>query len=248
MLEVEGVSASYGEVTALRNLSMSVQAGETVALIGRNGAGKTTALRLLSGATQPTAGDIKWKGESVIRQPPERRVRDGIVLVPEGRGIFPSLTVEENLRMGAYWRKPRAKSLQADLEEIWEMLPVLFARRKQAAGTLSGGEQQMLAIGGALLAKPEILLLDEPSLGLSPLMVEALYDILRKLKARGMAFVLVEQYVLLALDLCDRAIGLKKGLVVMSGPAEEVAHEELDEVYMGGRDLEAEAKHATIPG
>jgi len=246
MLEFDNVSASYGEVLAVRNLSFRMAEGETIAFIGRNGAGKTTALRLLAGEVQPTAGDIRWNGHSLLGRPPEQRIRDGIVLVPEGRGIFPGLNVEENLRMGAFWHKPRSRKLAGRIDEIYDLVPKLGDRRRQPAGSLSGGEQQMLAIGRALLGEPELLLLDEPSLGLSPIMVDSLYGLLGELKRRGVSFILVEQFVPLALKLCDRAIGLKKGEVVLAGRAADVAHKELNEVYMGGQDLEEEAK--TVAG
>ncbi|MEW6470771.1 MAG: ABC transporter ATP-binding protein [Actinomycetota bacterium] len=242
MLELQGMSAAYGEVRAVRNLTMTVAPGESVALIGRNGAGKTTTLRVVAGVIQPATGDVRWDGESIVGLDPERRVRKGIVLVPEGRGIFPGLTVEENLRMGAFWRRPRPSEVRKDMQAIYEDLPVLAARRGQAAGSMSGGEQQMLAIGRGLMSEPKILLLDEPSLGLSPQMVDALYELLRRIKERGVSFVLVEQYVPLALELCDRAIGLKKGVVAFAGRADEVAQDHLTEVYMGGATLEEEAK------
>lgn len=248
MLELQGVTAAYGEVIAVRGLSLTIKPGETVALVGRNGAGKTTTLRLVSGVIGPVVGDIRWKGESVVGQPPEERVRHGIALVPEGRGMFPALTVEENLRMGAYWRRPKPGQLNEDVREIYDLLPVLGQRKKQAAGSLSGGEQQMLAVGRGLLSKPELLLLDEPSLGLSPAMVETLYELLGHLKERGMSFILVEQFVPLALRLCDRAIGLKKGEVALEGKSEELLHEQLAEVYMGGEEMEEEAKHLLESG
>jgi branched-chain amino acid transport system ATP-binding protein len=246
MLELQQVTAAYGEITAVRDVSLSVEPGETVALIGRNGAGKTTTLRLLAGELDPVRGDVRWEGESIVGDSPEKRVRSGIVLVPEGRGIFPALSVEENLRMGAYWRRPRPRQLMQDLEQVYELLPVLRVRRRQAAGSLSGGEQQMVAIGRALMAEPKVLLLDEPSLGLSPLMTEELYKLLHELKAKGVGFVLVEQYVQLALELCDRAVGLKKGVVVLAGKAREVAEGDLTEVYMGGTELQDEARQIAL--
>ncbi|HYH48165.1 MAG TPA: ABC transporter ATP-binding protein [Acidimicrobiia bacterium] len=237
LLELRDVTASYGEITAVRSVSLTVSAGESVALIGRNGAGKSTILRLAAGVVQPLSGDVRVKGRSVVGSPPERRVSDGIVLVPEGRGIFPALTVDENLRMGAFWRRPDRSQTATELDEIYSLIGKLADRRRQAAGSLSGGEQQLLAIGRALLSRPQVLLLDEPSLGLSPKMVEALYETLEALKARRMAFVLVEQYVPLALKLCDNVLGLQKGVAVLSGPTATVQPDELTEVYMGGREL-----------
>jgi len=242
MLELRGVSAAYGEVRALRNLSLTIEAGETLALVGRNGAGKTTTLRVVAGVMDPSAGDVLWNGESIVGRPPEERVGLGIALVPEGRGIFPGMTVEENLRMGAFWHRPGRREVNDQLADVYGLLPRLGERRRQAAGSLSGGEQQMLAIGRALLSKPRLLLLDEPSLGLSPAMIQNLYDLLGQLKERGVSFILVEQFVPLALKLCDRAVGLTKGEAALSGRADDIAHEELAEIYMGGASLEAEAR------
>jgi len=241
LLELRNVWARYGEITAVRKVSLTVDAGESVTLIGRNGAGKSTMLRLAAGVIQPFAGEVRWKGRSIIGLPPERRVRQGIVLVPEGRGIFPGLSVDENLRMGAFWHRPRG-SARRQLEEVYDLLGVLGQRRSQPAGSLSGGEQQLLAIGRALLSKPEVLLLDEPSLGLSPRMIDALYGILGTLKERGIAFVLVEQYVPLALRLCDRVLGLQKGMVAVEGATDGVEVDDLTEVYMGGSELQAKAE------
>ena len=244
LLEIRDVWARYGEITAVRNVGLTLGPGETLALIGRNGAGKSTMLRLAAGVIQPYAGDVRWKGRSIVGLTPEQRVRKGIVLVPEGRGIFPGLTVDDNLRMGAYWHRPGASAARKALEEIYDLLGVLGQRRQQPAGSLSGGEQQLLAIGRALLSKPEVLLLDEPSLGLSPKMIEALYGILEALKERGIAFILVEQYVPLALRLCDRVLGLQKGTVAISGDTDGVELERLTEVYMGGSELQAETSKA----
>ena len=243
MLELRSVSASYGEVRALRNLSLSIEPGETLALVGRNGAGKTTTLRVVAGVMDPSQGDVLWKGQTIVGRPPEERVKLGIALVPEGRGIFPGLTVEENLRMGAFWHRPGRGEVNDLLADVYGLLPRLGERRRQAAGSLSGGEQQMLAIGRALFSKPQLLLLDEPSLGLSPAMIQNLYDLLGQLKDRGVSFILVEQFVPLALKICDRAIGLTKGEVALSGRADDIAHEELAEIYMGGASLEEEARH-----
>ena len=244
LLELRNVSARYGEITAVRNVSLTLGPGESLALIGRNGAGKSTMLRLASGVIQPFAGDVRWKGRSVVGLDPEQRVRQGIVLVPEGRGIVPGLTVDENLRMGAFWHRPRGSEARRRLDEVYELLGVLTERRKQPAGSLSGGEQQLLAIGRALLSKPEVLLFDEPSLGLSPKMIEALYGILGGLKERGIAFVLVEQYVPLALRLCERVLGLQKGVVAVSGSTDGLEIDDLTEVYMGGSELQVETEQA----
>jgi branched-chain amino acid transport system ATP-binding protein len=242
LLELRSVSARYGEITAVRDVSLSLYAGDSLALIGRNGAGKSTMLRLAAGVVQPFAGDVRWKGRSIVGLAPERRVRQGIVLVPEGRGIFPGLTVDENLRMGAFWHRPRGAAARRSLEEVYELLGVLGQRRSQPAGSLSGGEQQLLAIGRGLLSNPQVLLFDEPSLGLAPKMIEALYGILGTLKDRGIAFILVEQYVPLALRLCDRVLGLQKGAVAVAGGTDGIGVEDLTEVYMGGSELQADAE------
>jgi branched-chain amino acid transport system ATP-binding protein len=232
MLELAGVTARYGEVMALRGLHLTVGRGETLALIGRNGAGKTTTLGLAAGSVAPAVGDIRWDGSSIAHLSPEERIKLGIVLVPEGRGVFPGLTVDENLRIGAFWRRAKGADLRRSLDEVYGRLPRLAERRRQMGGSLSGGEQQMLALGRALMSRPQLLMMDEPSLGLSPLMVESLYALLAELKSDGLGFILVEQYVPLALKLCDRALGLKKGTVAISGSAASVAQKELTEVYM----------------
>jgi branched-chain amino acid transport system ATP-binding protein len=233
MLELAGVTAAYGEIVAVRDVDLAVRPGETVALVGRNGAGKTTTLRLAAGVVAPLRGTVRWDGEDIAGCPPEERIRRGIVLVPEGRGIFPALTVEENLRLGAYWRRPPAGELGRDIDEVHDLLPVLAARRHQSAGSLSGGEQQLLAIGRALLSKPRLLLLDEPSMGLAPRMVETLYALLAQLKERRLGLIVVEQHVRLALQLCDRVLGLNKGVVTVEGAAGELDRVALDEVYLG---------------
>lgn len=239
MLDLRAVDGAYGEILAVRKLNLTLHPGETLAVIGRNGAGKSTTLRLIAGVLQPRAGDIQWRGVSIVGTRPEQRARTGIALVPEGRGVFPALTVEENLRMGAYSDKPRGKALTRRFDEVYGLLPRLSDLQRRLAGNLSGGEQQLLAIGRALMSHPEVLLLDEPSLGLSPIMVDRVYEVLHALKQRAdVAIILVEQYVHLALDLCDWAIGLEKGYTVMSGPASEIAAQrDLSAVYMGGAEL-----------
>lgn len=232
MLELRGVTARYGEVVAVRDLDLTITEGETVALIGRNGAGKTTTLALAAGSIDPVAGDILWDGASILGQGPEERVRSGVVLVPEGRGIFPALSVEENLKMGGFWRRPGRRETARALAEVYDLLPRLAARRRVSGGSLSGGEQQMLAIGRALMSSPRLLLLDEPSLGLSPVMVDALYELLGELIDKGIALLLVEQYVPLALKLCRRAVGLNKGNVVLASSAGDVAASDIADVYM----------------
>jgi branched-chain amino acid transport system ATP-binding protein len=234
MLELRGVEGSYGGIRALRDFSMSIPPGSTTALLGRNGAGKSTALKLMSGALFPSGGEVFWNGRRIDGKPPEDRVRMGIALVPEGRGMFPGLTVEENLRVGAYTDKPRAKELKARLDLAFTRLPTLARLRRSAAGRLSGGEQQMLTVARALMGNPKVLLLDEPSLGLAPKVVEELYELFGSLRDGVLSIVLVEQYVSYALGLCDTALVLENGEVVAQGTgAELLARDALSEAYLG---------------
>lgn len=234
MLQLRDVEGSYGGIRALRNFNISVTRGSTTALLGRNGAGKSTALKLMCGSLLPAAGQISWQGKRIDRLPPERRVRLGISLVPEGRGIFPGLTVEESLRMGAYALRPKRAELDQQLDLAYTRLPTLKRLRRTMAGRLSGGEQQMLTVARALMGNPKVLLLDEPSLGLAPKIVEELYQLFESLRGGEMALVLVEQYVTYALGLCDHALVLENGEVVAEGSgADLLAQNALSEAYLG---------------
>ncbi|MEA2793438.1 MAG: branched-chain amino acid transport system ATP-binding protein [Bradyrhizobium sp.] len=215
MLEVSNLHSAYGRIEVLRGVSLEVRAGEIVALIGSNGAGKTTLLRALSGVQPITKGEIRFRGERVDRLPPHRRVERGVTQSPEGRQVFGPLSVADNLRLGAYMR--RDKDIENDRDRIFEMFPVLREKRSQAAGGLSGGQQQMLAIGRALMGKPRLLLLDEPSLGLSPILVDQIMAAIVSLKANGITVLLVEQSASAALEIADRAYVMETGRIVSTG-------------------------------
>ncbi|MBI3608130.1 MAG: ABC transporter ATP-binding protein [Nitrospirae bacterium] len=218
MLRVEGLRVSYGAVEAVKGLDLDVGAGEIVALIGANGAGKSTTLMAISGATAVSGGYIRFRGTAIEGRPASEIVRLGIAHVPEGRRIFKRLTVLENLQVGAYTRRDR-REVEASLEGMFGYFPALRDRRGQQGGTLSGGEQQMLAIGRALMANPTLLLLDEPSLGLAPLMVERIFDIIRSIHRSGTTMLLVEQNARTALGVADRAYVVETGRIVLHGPA-----------------------------
>jgi branched-chain amino acid transport system ATP-binding protein len=215
VLEVSNLHSAYGRIEVLRGVSLEVRAGEIVALIGSNGAGKTTLLRALSGVQPITKGEIRFRGERVDRLPPHRRVERGVTQSPEGRQVFGPLSVADNLRLGAYMR--RDKDIENDRDRIFEMFPVLREKRFQAAGGLSGGQQQMLAIGRALMGKPKLLLLDEPSLGLSPILVDQILAAVVSLKANGITVLLVEQNASAALEIADRAYVMETGRIVSTG-------------------------------
>jgi len=215
VLEVSNLHSAYGRIEVLRGVSLDVRAGEIVALIGSNGAGKTTLLRALSGVQPITKGEIRFRGERIDRLPPYRRVERGVTQSPEGRQVFGPLSVSDNLRLGAYMR--RDKDIEDDRDRIFEMFPVLREKRFQAAGGLSGGQQQMLAIGRALMGKPKLLLLDEPSLGLSPILVDQILAAVVSLKANGITVLLVEQNASAALEIADRAYVMETGRIVSTG-------------------------------
>jgi branched-chain amino acid transport system ATP-binding protein len=234
VLKVEGLVCHYGKVAAVRQLSMEVGRGELVALIGANGAGKTTTLKAISGVLPPAAGRIVFLGEDIARASPKRILELGLAHCPEGRRVFPYMSVLENLEMGAYLRSDRAQ-VTADMERLFERFPILFERRHQAAGTLSGGEQQMLAISRALMSRPKLVLFDEPSLGLAPNLVERTFDIVKAIRAEGVTVVMVEQNAFAALELADRAYVLDQGRVTMSGPGLALLNDpHVKAAYLGG--------------
>ena len=234
MLTLEDVRVYYGAIQAVKGISLEVQDRELVALVGSNGAGKTTTLRTISGLFRPRTGRIVYDGVDLTKLAPHEVVGCGVSQAPEGRQIFGSLTVRENLMLGGVRRKDRG-ALGEDLERVFYLFPVLKERLRQAGGTLSGGEQQMLAIGRALMARPRLLLLDEPSLGLAPLMVGRIFDVIARLKAEGVTILLVEQNARKALAVADRAYVLETGRIAISGPARELAaNPEVERVYLGG--------------
>jgi len=222
LLAVSQLSVAYGGIRAVRDLSLDVAPGEMVCLIGANGAGKTTTLKAISGLIAPRSGSVQFDGQSITGLPAHAIARRGMALVPEGRGVFPRMTVAENLMMGAYSRDDRA-AIASDLDQVYGLLPRLTERRAQMAGLLSGGEQQMLALGRAMMARPRLLLLDEPSMGLAPLMVRAVFDIIRQIAASGVAVLLIEQNAHLALKTCARGYVLETGVITLSGNAAELA-------------------------
>ena len=234
LLELRNVRVHYEWVEALKGVSMSVEEGEVVTLIGANGAGKSTTMRAISGTKSLTAGEVWYQGHRVDGQPPQRIVAMGIAQVPEGRRVFPFMTVLENLQLGAYTRNDR-KQINADLDEIYTHFPVLKDRRRQAAGSLSGGEQQMVAIGRALMSKPKLLLMDEPTLGLSPLLVQETGRIIQHINSLGVSIMLVEQNARMALKLARRGYVLETGNVVLEGQCQELlANEQVKRAYLGG--------------
>jgi branched-chain amino acid transport system ATP-binding protein len=233
MLVLEDVHVRYGAIAALRGVSINVEQGEMVALIGVNGAGKTTTLMTIAGVLKPTQGTITFAGQSIVGQSPEDIVRQGIALVPEGRRIFPGLTVEENLRLGAAIRNNRAE-IQRDIDEICTRFPILGERLKQPGGTLSGGEQQQLAIARGLMSRPSLLMLDEPSLGLAPRLVAEIFELVAQLRETGVTILLVEQNVERTLEIVDRAYLLNTGQVEYEGPADDLRKQvDIVSAYLG---------------
>ncbi|MCX7185432.1 MAG: ABC transporter ATP-binding protein [Nitrosospira sp.] len=233
LLEVRGLKVSYGGINAVKGIDLEIREGELVALIGANGAGKSTTLRALAGLERPAGGTIHYQGHSISHQPTHQLVRKGLVLVPEGRGIFGRLTVEENLHMGAYCRDDTAE-IAADMQRVYARFPRLQERSHQAAGTLSGGEQQMLAIGRALMSRPRLLLLDEPSMGLAPLMVQKIFETIRAIAAEGVTILLVEQNAKLALETSHRGYVLESGLITLHDEAKALlSNEKVRHAYLG---------------
>ncbi|MBP7331232.1 MAG: High-affinity branched-chain amino acid transport ATP-binding protein LivF [Firmicutes bacterium ADurb.Bin373] len=234
MLAVKDIDVYYGAIHALKKLSINVEQGSIVTLIGANGAGKSTTLKTVSGITRPKSGSIIFKDEDITRVLPEKIVGRGISQVPEGRRIFAAMSVIENLEMGAFLRKKKSE-IDEDIEMVFTRFPRLKERRKQTAGTLSGGEQQMLAIGRALMAKPELMLMDEPSMGLAPLLVKEIFDIIKDINSQGTTILLVEQNANMALSIADYAYVIETGEIVLQGNAKELMHsEEVKKAYLGG--------------
>ena len=234
LLEVKDLSVHYGVIQALKGVSLQVEEGEIVSLIGANGAGKTTILQTISGLLKKSGGDILFMGKSLNKANAKHIVKAGITQVPEGRHIFPEMSVYENLLMGAYLRKDK-DGIKKDLEMVYQRFPRLKDRLSQDASTLSGGEQQMLAMGRALMARPKILLLDEPSMGLAPILVKEIFSIIKDINAQGTTILLVEQNAKMALSIADRAYVMETGNIVMCGSGEELAHsEEIQKAYLGG--------------
>lgn len=233
LLAVNDIHTYYGHIYALKGISLTVEKGEVVTLIGANGAGKTTTLKTISGLLKPRMGNILLEGEEISGLPPHTIVSKGIGQAPEGRQIFTRLTVMENLEMGAYSRKDK-EGIQKDLEHVFKIFPRLAERRTQAGGTLSGGEQQMLAIGRALMTRPRVLLLDEPSMGLAPVLVDTIFDIIKTLNNEGVTILLVEQNAARALSVANRGYVLETGRIILQGNAKELAeNEEVRKAYLG---------------
>lgn len=233
MLKIDNLAVSYGMIQAVHGVSFNVNPGEIVTLIGANGAGKTTILRTISGLIRPKSGQILFEDHEITKTPPQKIVAAGLSQVPEGRHVFPGLSVMENLEMGAYLRKD--DGIKVDYEQVFEKFPVLKERRNQDAATLSGGEQQMLAMGRALMSKPKLLLLDEPSMGLAPIFIKEIFSIIQEINAQGTTVLLIEQNAKMALSVAHRGYVLETGKIVLSGTgAELLDSEEVKKAYLGG--------------
>ena len=221
LLKVSGLQVAYGGIQAVKGIDFEVREGELVSLIGSNGAGKTTTMKAITGTLGINAGDIEYLGKSIKGQGPWDLVKQGLAMVPEGRGVFTRMSITENLQMGAYTRSDKA-AIAADIEKVFTIFPRLRERKDQLAGTMSGGEQQMLAMGRALLSRPKLLLLDEPSMGLSPIMVDKVFEVVRDVYAQGVTILLVEQNASRALAIADRGYVMESGLITMSGPGQQL--------------------------
>jgi len=231
MLKIEDLRVNYGGIEAVKGITIEVQEGKIVTLIGANGAGKSTTLRTISGLVKPSGGKITFMGEDITAQPPHSIVPKGITLVPEGRRVFPDLTVLENLKIGAYLRKDK---LTDDIEWVYTLFPRLKERSWQAAGTLSGGEQQMLAVGRALMSRPKLMMMDEPSLGLAPLIVKGIFEIIKEINKQGVTILLIEQNANMALQTADWAYVLETGRMTMQGPGMDLIKDEaIRKAYLG---------------
>lgn len=233
LLEMEDAVLNYGKIEALHGISLHVAEGEVVSLIGANGAGKTSTMRALSGIRGLSAGKVRFNGEDVTKLRADQRMRKGLVLAPEGRGIFPGMTVTENLNMGAYTRRDKAE-IESDYDRVFDLFPRMNERRKQVAGTLSGGEQQMLAIGRALMSRPKLLMLDEPSMGLAPMLIQQIFDIISEIAEQGTTILVVEQNAKQALTRSDRAYVLETGSIVKTGTGSDLLTDpSVREAYLG---------------
>ena len=233
MLKIENLQVNYGGIQALRGISLEVPDGKVVTLIGANGAGKSTTLRTITGLVKAASGSIQWNGEELLGKSIDKIVTSGIAMSPEGRRVFPDMTVLENLKIGAYLRKDKAE-IEKDIQWVYSLFPRLEERSWQLAGTLSGGEQQMLAVGRALMSRPQLMMLDEPSLGLAPIIVREIFDIIKEVNRQGVTILLIEQNANMALQTADLAYVLETGRITLSGPGEELLHnEQVRKAYLG---------------
>lgn len=233
MLKIENLVVSYGGIEALKGISLDVEEGKIVTLVGANGAGKSTTLRSIVGLTKPVSGSITYAGKNLLTEKTQNHVRNGLVLVPEGRRVFPNLTVLENLKIGAFYRTDE-KNIKADMEWVFKLFPRLEERTWQLAGTLSGGEQQMLAVGRALMARPKLLMMDEPSLGLAPLIVKEIFSIIKEIHKQGVTILLIEQNANAALHIADMAYVMETGRIMLKGSGKELlANDEVKKAYLG---------------
>ncbi|MEQ1915582.1 MAG: ABC transporter ATP-binding protein [Gallionella sp.] len=234
ILKIRDLHISYGGIRAVKGITLDIAPGELVALIGSNGAGKTTTLKMLAGLLKPVSGSVDYDGQSLLDLPAHQRVERGIALVPEGRGIFARLSIAENLLMGAYCRHDKAE-IASDLQRMYELFPRLYERKEQLAGTLSGGEQQMVAMARALMSRPRILMLDEPSMGLAPLMVQKIFQTISEISAQGMSILLVEQNAKLALKVASRGYVMESGKITLTDDADSLlASDAIQHAYLGG--------------